>query len=67
MNYKKGNKLVQLKFENFKRGIGIAEKLTKQEGIAGVVMQITNPYFDSTAYAIACKMKLKCCADKESK
>ena len=28
-------------------GIGIAKKATKQEGIAGVVMQTTNPYFDS--------------------
>ena len=28
-------------------GIGITEKATKQEGIAGVVMQTRNPYFDS--------------------
>ena len=28
----------ELKIGNFKMGIGIAEKATKQEGIAGVVM-----------------------------
>ena len=31
-------KTSQLKIGNFKMGIGIAEKTTKQEGIAGVVM-----------------------------
>jgi len=30
------------RFENFQRGIVIAEKLTKQEGIVGVIMYTTN-------------------------
>ena len=32
------NNIDELKIGNFKMGIGIAEKATKQEGIAGVVM-----------------------------
>jgi len=54
LDYKKLYKLDKLKID---RGIGMAEKITKQEGITGVVIYTTNPYFDSTAYARACKMK----------
>ena len=35
-----------IKNKIFKQRIGIAKKAKKQEGIAGVVMLSTNPYFD---------------------
>jgi len=39
MDYKKGNKLLLLKIENFKRGIGIAEiSHETRRDLTGVVM-----------------------------
>ena len=48
------------RFENFQRGIVIAEKLTKQEGIVGVIMYTTNDCqsaqrFSVLAYAVESK------------